>query len=57
MGFLDRLLGPLLKHGLSLVGNVLKPLADTNRIISSITSRCNDSYKNVWIWRDDTNTL
>ena len=57
MGFLDRLLGPLLKHSLSLIGNVLKPLADTNRINSSITSRCNDSYKNVWIWRDDTNTL
>ena len=26
-GFLGRLLGPLLKSGLSLIGNVLKPLA------------------------------
>ena len=26
-GFLGRLLGPLLKTGLSLMGNVLKPLA------------------------------
>ena len=26
-GFLDKLLGPLLKTGLPLIGNVLKPLA------------------------------
>ena len=26
-GYLDRLLGPLLKIGLSLIGNILKPLA------------------------------
>ena len=42
-GFLDRLFGPLLKIGLLLIKNVIKPLAKSiySRInCSSISSRC-----------------
>ena len=37
-GFLGRLLGPLLKTGLSLIGNVLKPLAKTDLIPLGLTA-------------------
>ena len=60
-GFLGRLLGPLLKSGLPLIGNVLKPLAkrfNTMRInSSSISNRCSYSEENVWIWHNEINTL
>ena len=36
-GFLGRLFGPLLKTGLSLIGNVLKPLAKSLLIPSGLT--------------------
>ena len=37
-GFLGRLLGPLLKTGLPLIGNVLKPLAKSLLIPSGLTT-------------------
>ena len=37
-GFLGRLLGPLLKTGLPLIGNVLKPLAKSTLIPSELTA-------------------
>ena len=37
-GFLSRLLGPLLKTDLSLLGNVLKPLAKSVSVPSGLTS-------------------
>ena len=42
--FLGRLLGPLLKTGLPLMKNAIKPLANTFRInSSSISSRCRNT--------------
>ena len=37
-GFLGRILGPLLKTGLSLIGNVLKPLAKSVLIALGLTA-------------------
>ena len=37
-GFLGRLLGPLLKAGLPLIGNVLKPLAKSVLILLGLTA-------------------
>ena len=37
-GFLDRLLGPLLKTGLPLMKNVIKPLAKSILISSGLTA-------------------
>ena len=37
-GFLGRILGPLLKNGLSLIGNVLKPLARSSFILLGLTT-------------------
>ena len=37
-GFLGRLLGPLLKFGLSLIGNVLKPFAKSVLILLGLTT-------------------
>ena len=37
-GFLGRLLGPLLKTGLSLIGNVLRPLAKSILIPLTLTA-------------------
>ena len=37
-GFLDRLLGPLLKAGLSLIKNVIKPLAESALIPLGLTA-------------------
>ena len=45
-GFLGRLLGPLLKTRLPLIGNVLKPLAKSVLIPLGLT---NYSYENAWI--------
>ena len=37
-GFLDRLLRPLLKAGLSLIKNVIKPLAESVLILLGLTA-------------------
>ena len=47
-GFLGRLLGPILKTGLSSIGNVLKPLAKS--VLKSLASADAAIYnKNAWI--------
>ena len=49
-GFLGKLLGPLLKTVLPLIGNILKLLDKSDPIrINSISNRCSYSYENVWI--------
>ena len=53
-GFLGRLLGPLLKIGLPLIGNVLKPLAKSVSILLGLTAAASATdgaiyKKNVWI--------
>ena len=61
-GFLGRLLEPLLKTGLPLMGNVLKlltksvliPLGDNS---GSISNRCSYSQENVRIWFYNINNL
>ena len=42
-GFLCRVLGPLLKTGLPLIGNVLKPLAESILIALGITAAASDA--------------
>ena len=42
-GFLGRLFGPLLKTGLPLIGNVLKPLAKSLLIPSGLTGSAIDA--------------
>ena len=42
-GFLGRCLGPLLKTGLSLIGNVLKPLAKSFLILLGLTAAATDA--------------
>ena len=52
--FLGRLLGPLLKTGLPLIRNVLKPLAESVLIPWELTAAAATDAaiykKNVWIW-------
>ena len=53
-GFLGRLLGPLKKTGLSLIGNVLKPLATSVLIPLGLTAAAAATNaaihkENVWI--------
>ena len=50
-GFLGRLLGPLLKTGLPLIGNVLKPLAKSVVIPLGLTAAAvtDAAIGNVWI--------
>ena len=62
MRFLGKILGPLLKTGLPLIVNVLKPLAKsvfyTSRINSSSGSnKCSYPQENVWVWRDSVNNF
>ena len=48
--FLGKLLGPLLKTGLPLIKNVIKPLAKSAiNCSSSISSRCRNTQKNIRI--------
>ena len=58
-GFLGSLQWPLLKTGLPLIGNVLKPLTKSFLIplelTSSISNRCSYSYRNVWIRYNNIN--
>ena len=42
-GFLSRLLGPLLKTGLPLIKNVIKPLAKSVLIILGLTAAAADA--------------
>ena len=52
-GFLGRLLGPLLKTGLPLIGNVLKPLTKTVLIQLGLTVAASEKdaaiKENLWI--------
>ena len=60
-GFLGRLLGPLLKTGLPLIKNVIKPLAKCFKSIrissSSISSRCSYTKENTWLWNNTFNDI
>ena len=47
-GLLGRLLGPLLKTGLSLMKNVIKALAKSSLIPLGLTAAL--SARDVWIW-------
>ena len=54
-GFLDKLLGPLLKIGLPLMKNVHKPLAKSFFILLGLTAAAwataaGIHKTNVWIW-------
>ena len=55
-GILGKLFWPLLKTGLPIIGNILKPLAKSVLIplwltasVSAISKRCSYSLENVWI--------
>ena len=46
-GFLRRLLGPLLKTGLPLIKNVIKPLAKSNLIPLRLTAAASSAYAEI----------
>ena len=55
-GFLGRLLGPLLKTGLPLIKNVIKPLAKSVLILLGLTAAASAAdagiqKKNIRIWK------
>ena len=57
-GFLGKLLGPLLKTGLPLIKNVIKPLAKRVLIPLGLTAVASDpdagiQTKNTWFWNND----
>ena len=56
-GFLGRLLGPLLKTGLSLIKNVIKPLAKSVLIPLGLTAaaqqQMQEYIKNIGVWEYD----
>ena len=56
-GFLGRLLGPLLKKGLSLIKNVIKPLAKSVLIPLGLTAaaqqQMQEYIKNIRVWEYD----
>ena len=58
-GFLGRLLGPLLKTGLPLIGNVLKPLAKSVLIPLGLTAAASatDAAIHKKMFRSSTTTL
>ena len=62
-GFLGRLLGPLLKTGLPLIKNVIKPLAKSVLITLGYTAAASAAYagihkKNIRVWEyDNTNNI
>ena len=54
-GFLGRLLGPLLKNGLPLIGNELKPLDKSLLMLLGLTAAASVKdgaihKKNMWTW-------
>ena len=57
-GFLGRLLGPLLKTGLPLISNVIKPLAKSVLISLGLTAAVSAAdagihKKNIGVWKYD----
>ena len=62
-GFLNRLLGPLLKTGLPLIKNVIKPLAKSVLIPLGLTAAASAAdagihKKNIGVWKyDNTNNI
>ena len=61
-GFLGRLLGPLLKNGLPLIKNVIKPLVKSVLIHLGLTAAASAAdagihKKNIGIWECDANNF
>ena len=61
-GFLGRLLGPLLKNGLPLIKNVIKPLVKSVLIHLGLTAAVSAAdagihKKNIGIWECDSNNF
>ena len=61
-GFLSRLLDPLLKTGLPLIKNAVKPLAKSVLIPLGLTAAasaagCKNTKKNIGIWEYDFNNF
>ena len=59
--FLGRLLGPLLKTGLPLIGNVLKSLTKSVLMLLGLTAAaaatCSYSKENLWIRHNSTDNF
>ena len=62
-GFLGKLLGPLLKTGLPLMENVIKPLAKSVLISLGLTAAASaaeagiQKKKNLRLWNNNTNIV
>ena len=60
-GFIGRLLGPLLKTGLPLIKNVIKPLANSVLIPLELTAAAQQQMwkyiKNIGIWNNNFNNF
>ena len=60
-GFIGRLLGPLLKTGLPLIKNVIKPLAKSVLIPLGLTAAAQQQMwkyiKNIGIWNNNFNNF
>ena len=61
-GFLGKILGPLLKTGLPLIKNVIKPLAKSVLIPLGLTAAASAAdarmqKKNAWFWNNNSNNL
>ena len=61
-GFLGKLLGPLLKTGLPLIKNVIKPLAKSVLIPLELTAATSAAdagiqRKNTWFWNNNLNNF
>ena len=61
-GFLGKLLCPLLKTGLPLTKNIMKPLAKNVLISLGLTAVASSSdagihKKNIRLWNNDTNNI
>ena len=56
-GYLGKLFGPLLKTGLSLIKNVIKPSAKSVLIVLVLTSAASaadaGTQKNTWFWNNN----
>ena len=60
-GFLGKLLGPLLKTGLPLIKNVIKPLAKSVLIPLGLTAAASAAdagiQRNTWFWKSNFNNF
>ena len=60
-GFLGKLLGPLLKTGLPLIKNVIKPLAKSVLIPLGLTAAASAAdagiQRNAWFWKSNFNNF